>query len=64
LIRGMSSDVVSQQGIDELHRALPQLELAHVPKAGHMVAGDRNDAFNRGMLEFLAKHFPGKKSGT
>lgn len=58
LIRGMRSDVVSQDGIDDLRDALPQLELVNVPGAGHMVAGDRNDAFNLGMLTFLTKHFP------
>jgi pimeloyl-ACP methyl ester carboxylesterase len=58
LIRGMSSEVVKQQGIEELREALPRLQLIDVPKAGHMVAGDRNDAFNHGMLTFLAQHFP------
>jgi pimeloyl-ACP methyl ester carboxylesterase len=58
LIRGTSSDVVNQQGIAELRAALPRLHLINVPKAGHMVAGDRNDAFNRSMLAFLAQHFP------
>jgi pimeloyl-ACP methyl ester carboxylesterase len=58
LIRGLSSDVVSQAGIAELRQALPRLELFDVPNAGHMVAGDRNDVFNQGMLAFLARHFP------
>jgi len=60
LIRGLSSDVISQRGLDELRDALPALEIFDVPNAGHMVAGDRNDAFNQGMIQFLAQHFPGR----
>jgi pimeloyl-ACP methyl ester carboxylesterase len=56
LIRGMHSDVVGEQGIAELKVALPQLEIFEVPAAGHMVAGDRNDVFNCGMLAFLRTH--------
>jgi pimeloyl-ACP methyl ester carboxylesterase len=62
LIRGMSSDVVSQGGIDELRSALPRFEVFDVPNAGHMVAGDRNDVFNQGMLAFLWRHLPARAS--
>jgi pimeloyl-ACP methyl ester carboxylesterase len=58
LVRGLKSDVVDEQGLGELREALPRLEVFDVPNAGHMVAGDRNDAFNAGMLKFLATHFP------
>ena len=58
LIRGLESDVVSDQGSATLKNVLPQLETYDVPGAGHMVAGDRNDVFNLGMIEFLDKHFP------
>jgi len=37
-------------------------EVFAVPNAGHMVAGDRNDVFNQGMLAFLARHFPARVS--
>jgi pimeloyl-ACP methyl ester carboxylesterase len=60
LIRGMQSDVVGERGLAELKAALPRLELYEVPEAGHMVAGDRNDAFNRGMLAFLRRHLPAR----
>lgn len=56
LIRGMHSDVVGEQGLAELRSVLPRLEVHEVPEAGHMVAGDRNDAFNRGMIAFLRSH--------
>jgi pimeloyl-ACP methyl ester carboxylesterase len=58
LIRGMSSDVVSNRGVEELREVLPALEIFDVPGAGHMVAGDRNDVFNRGMIAFLMRHLP------
>lgn len=55
LVRGLQSDVVDQAGIDELSRHLPQLEVSNVAGAGHMVAGDVNDAFNRVMINFLQR---------
>lgn len=58
LVRGLKSDVVDEKGLGELREALPALEVFDVPNAGHMVAGDRNDVFNAGMLKFLATHFP------
>jgi pimeloyl-ACP methyl ester carboxylesterase len=63
LIRGSSSDVVNDAGAAALRDVLPRLETFDVAGAGHMVAGDRNDAFNAGMLEFLARHFPAQAGG-
>lgn len=61
LIRGMSSDVVTDDNVAILKEALPRLEIFDVAGAGHMVAGDRNDAFNAGMLQFLDRHFPARR---
>jgi pimeloyl-ACP methyl ester carboxylesterase len=58
LVRGLQSDVVDDAGIEEFRRHLPQLEVASVAGAGHMVAGDRNDAFNRSVVEFLRRNVP------
>lgn len=58
LIRGLMSDVVTDEGIAELRDTLPGLEVRDVAKAGHMVAGDRNDAFNLGVATFLKRHLP------
>ena len=58
LIRGLRSDVVGEAGMRELRDVLPRLEVFDVPQAGHMVAGDRNDVFNQGLLAFLEGHFP------
>jgi len=58
LVRGMRSDVVSDAGIAELRASLPQLEVFDVAAAGHMLAGDKNDLFNQGVVQFLSKHLP------
>jgi pimeloyl-ACP methyl ester carboxylesterase len=34
------------------------LEFYDVAGAGHWVAGDDNDAFNRGVITFLKHHLP------
>ena len=53
LVRGKESDVVSLQGADEFQQAVPHASFADVSGAGHMVAGDRNDAFSQAVLAFL-----------
>jgi pimeloyl-ACP methyl ester carboxylesterase len=58
LVRGLRSDIVSDAGVAELRTHLPQLEVLDVAGAGHMVAGDKNDAFNAGVLAFLQRHLP------
>jgi pimeloyl-ACP methyl ester carboxylesterase len=58
LIRGMSSDVVLDDGIAELRKKIPQLEVIDVAGAGHMVAGDKNDVFNASVVGFLHRHLP------
>jgi non-heme chloroperoxidase len=58
LVRGGSSDVVSEQGAQEFLQMCPQAELVNVQSAGHMVAGDRNDIFGQAAIEFLARKVP------
>jgi pimeloyl-ACP methyl ester carboxylesterase len=58
LVRGLSSDVVSNAGVAEFLACVPTLEIFDVPGAGHMVAGDRNDAFNSGVIQFLQRNIP------
>lgn len=55
LVRGLSSDVVGDAGIAAFRRQVPWLELLDVEGAGHMVAGDRNDAFNDGVVDFAKR---------
>jgi pimeloyl-ACP methyl ester carboxylesterase len=62
LVRGMQSDVVDEQGVEELKSILPTVEVFDVVGAGHMIAGDKNDAFNHGVLAFLKRRMPGATS--
>lgn len=58
LVRGARSDVVDDAGVAELRQLVPQTEVLDVTGAGHMIVGDRNDAFNRGVIDFIARHLP------
>ncbi|WP_293374470.1 alpha/beta fold hydrolase [Nevskia sp.] len=57
LVRGMESDIVDEASIAEFRVHTPHLEVCDVAAAGHMVAGDRNNAFNDGVAGFLRRHF-------
>lgn len=52
LVRGLRSDVVSEESVAEATRLLAGMRVAEVD-AGHMVAGDDNDSFLAAILEFL-----------
>ncbi|WP_084399730.1 alpha/beta fold hydrolase [Henriciella aquimarina] len=58
LVRGLKSDVVTDSTVEEFRDRLPSLKVADVSGAGHMVAGDKNDAFLEAILGFLARHMP------
>jgi pimeloyl-ACP methyl ester carboxylesterase len=60
LVRGLESDIVTPSAIAEFQQSLPSLEVFDVAGAGHMVAGDKNDAFNFGIIQFLKRHLPAK----
>ena len=62
VVRGLKSDVVSDAGIAAFRAIVPQLEVADVGGAGHMVAGDRNDAFNGSVIAFLERHLPAQSA--
>ncbi|MET0984023.1 MAG: alpha/beta hydrolase [Steroidobacteraceae bacterium] len=62
LIRGLHSDIVAEDGIAELRARIPHLEVIDVAQAGHMVAGDRNDAFNAGIIGYLERHLPSPRN--
>lgn len=55
LIAGALSDVVDESAMDTFRAQAPQAEIISVAKAGHMVAGDRNDAFGDAISGFLAQ---------
>lgn len=58
LVRGMRSELVKEAGVAEFRAHFPMLEVYDVAGASHMVAGDKNDAFNEGVIGFLRRHLP------
>ncbi len=55
LVRGRSSDLVSAEKAAEFCDRFPAVEFVDVSGAGHMVAGDRNDAFTASVVDFLSR---------
>jgi pimeloyl-ACP methyl ester carboxylesterase len=55
LVRGRMSDVVSEEGARLFLQVAPRARYVDVSGAGHMVAGDRNDAFAAAVVAFLAE---------
>ncbi len=53
LVRGGSSDLLSEEGAAAMRALVPHAKQVDVAGAGHMVAGDRNDRFNAAVVEFL-----------
>jgi len=53
LVRGRMSDLVTSEAAREFLEMVPHARFADVSGAGHMVAGDRNDAFTAAVVEFL-----------
>jgi pimeloyl-ACP methyl ester carboxylesterase len=53
LVRGAESDVLSASIAHEFLQLAPSATLAEVPHAGHMVAGDNNDAFTAAIRAWL-----------
>ena len=56
LVRGRVSDLVSAEGAQRFCERFPSVEFVDVSGAGHMVAGDRNDAFTDAVVGFLTRH--------
>lgn len=56
LVKGSLSDIVDEAGVEEFRETLPSAEVVDVQGAGHMVAGDKNNAFEDAVLEFLRRH--------
>lgn len=55
LVRGRQSDLLSEDGAKRFLEFVPHAEFADVAGAGHMVAGDANDAFNNAVFDFLRR---------
>jgi pimeloyl-ACP methyl ester carboxylesterase len=55
LVAGAESDVVDAAAMEAFRRQAPHAEILSVSRAGHMVAGDRNDAFGDAISGFLER---------
>jgi peroxiredoxin len=55
LVRGRVSDLVSETKATDFIARFPTVEFVDVSGAGHMVAGDRNDAFTAAVVAFLQR---------
>ena len=53
LVRGQQSDLVSDDVAEEFRARLPNAAYIDIRGAGHMVAGDDNDAFTSAVTDFL-----------
>ena len=53
LVRGRQSDLLSEEGARQFLEVVPAASYADVAGAGHMIAGDRNDAFNDAILPWM-----------
>ena len=58
LVRGRTSDVVSEEKAADFLARFPAVEFVDVSGAGHMVAGDKNDEFNGAVIDFLRRVMP------
>jgi pimeloyl-ACP methyl ester carboxylesterase len=60
LVRGGKSELVSKEHAQEFLTLAPHARFVDVSDAGHMVAGDKNDAFTNAIVDFLDEVIDGK----
>lgn len=53
LLRGVLSDVVTEEIVEEFLNAVPQAKCINIKEAAHTVAGDSNTVFTNAVLSFL-----------
>jgi pimeloyl-ACP methyl ester carboxylesterase len=58
LLRGSRSELVTAENVRHFQKLIPHAEFVDVQDAAHMIAGDRNDAFNAAVIEFLERVCP------
>jgi pimeloyl-ACP methyl ester carboxylesterase len=54
LVSGGRSEMVSEDNIRTFQTLVPHAQHVQLPRAGHMLAGDDNDAFTGAVLDYLA----------
>ncbi|QGG93998.1 alpha/beta fold hydrolase [Actinomarinicola tropica] len=53
LVRGRMSDMLSLEGVATFREQCPHARFVDIADAGHMVVGDRNDAFTDAVIDFV-----------
>lgn len=53
LVRGQQSELVTEEEVADFMSLVPHAHFTDVSDAGHMIAGDKNDAFTVAVMEFL-----------
>lgn len=53
LVRGRMSDMLSLEGVATFRQQCPHAQFVDIADAGHMVVGDRNDAFTAAVVDFV-----------
>ena len=53
LVRGLLSDVITPDDVDDLLARKPDVDVVEIDGAAHMIAGDQNDAFSTAVVTFL-----------
>jgi pimeloyl-ACP methyl ester carboxylesterase len=64
LVRGLMSDVVTDEGVSHLLSLDPTMEVVDVEGATHMIAGDKNDAFSDAIVSFLERRVRRSSEGA
>jgi pimeloyl-ACP methyl ester carboxylesterase len=64
LVRGLRSDVVTDESVAAFRAIAPGCEYAELPDAAHMVAGDRNEMFCETVQQFLSRVTPSPRTRT
>lgn len=58
LVRGRESDLLTPEGVAHFLELCSHAEFTDIAGAGHMVVGDKNDAFSEAIAGFLARTHP------
>lgn len=53
LVRGQESELVTEEAVRAFLAFVPEARFDDIAGAGHMVVGDRNDAFSQAIFDFL-----------
>ncbi|WP_287446343.1 hypothetical protein [Altererythrobacter sp.] len=64
LIRGGSSDLVSEEAVAHLRGLVPRAEYTDIAEATHMVMGDLNDVLSTTILKFFKRHHQTLETGS